>query len=80
MKIISKIALVVLASPIAIIAATAPAQADGGLLAWSKDHVYVVDQTGGGWPVERAAENLDEKSPIDLTGCLNLDPPVRLAA
>lgn len=66
-SIIRTIALAAPVSLLAIIAGAAPAHADGGLLAWPKDHVYVVDQTGGGWPVERAAANLGANSPLDLT-------------
>lgn len=51
-----------------LLAATAfvPAHADGGVLAWPKDTVYVVDQSNTRWPVERAAENLDNNSPLEL--------------
>jgi hypothetical protein len=42
------------------------AKADGGLLAWSHDKVYVVDSTSSVWPVGSAAEVVDNHSPLDL--------------
>lgn len=42
------------------------ANADNGLLAWPKDKVYVVDNTGPNWPVGWAAEKVDNHSPLDL--------------
>ena len=55
-------------SLIAAVGAVAPTQAhaDGGLVAWDRDKVYVVDHTSSRWPVRSVAERVDNHSPLNL--------------
>lgn len=66
-KVCTWLLLAVFAMLVGVLAAVpVPAHADNGLLSWPDRHVYVVNHASARWPVRKAAERLDNGSPLDL--------------